>query len=680
MNWQTTGSWVRQRRGLFTQGGDKDFRRRRGTSKGRAILRVESLEDRRVLTGTAAFPGNECAPDLNLAGVASQNAIVGTAFTLDLRNAGGTTTDLNVNGTATNNTIRFVLDADDSPSGATLTAAGVFTWTPTASQTGTHTITVIAIDTGTPPLGDAETFVIQVGSAAPVVDLNGSSTGTGASASFVEDGGSVLIVESDLTVTDSDSTTLASATVRISNLLNGAAESLSVTTTGTSITQAYDAATGTLTLTGNDSLSDYQTVLRTLRYNNTSQTPNTTARTIEVRVNDGGANSAAAISTVSVAAANDGPDIAAISDATGTIGQMFSLTVTATDPEGDEINFVLDRDDPNSTTPANATIERVNATSAIIRWTVDQAGSFTFKVLATDVGSPAGADVETFILTVEDVVPRVDLNGAASGTGFSATFTENGGAVAIVDPTATVVDTDSAQLQSATITLQNRPDGAAEALSITPVTGVTASYNVSTGVLTVSGAASVADYQTMLRSLMYNNTSEDPDSANRTVRVVVSDGTHDSVAVEATITVAPLADAPVLTLPVQFSDPNIPVIVTLGSPITFTASATDVDSAANELEFSLDLSASGIGGTDAQPTISMLGGNFSWTPDATGTFMIDVVVRDPGGLNDRQTFVVRVDPVARGLSVGLDGSQPEHDSAHVASTDFIWAALGEAEE
>ena len=182
--------------------------RGRGTTR----LHAELLESRWLMTGTG-FAGNECAPDLVLTAVPAQTATVGNAFTLNLRTAGGTTADLNLNGTATGNTIRFVLDTDDNPTGATITAAGVFTWTPTSAQVGSHTIMVIAIDTGTPLLGDAESFVIDVTGSAPVVDLNGGGTGTGSTASFIEDGGSVMIVEADLTVTDADSANLASDVV-----------------------------------------------------------------------------------------------------------------------------------------------------------------------------------------------------------------------------------------------------------------------------------------------------------------------------------------------------------------------------------------------------------------------------------------------------------------------------------
>ena len=75
-----------------------------------------------------------------------------------------------------------------------------------------------------------------------------------------------------------DSSDLASLTVTITNLLDGADEIVVADTTGTSISASC--AGGVLTLSGSDSVANYQQVLRTVTYNNTSQNPNTTARLI----------------------------------------------------------------------------------------------------------------------------------------------------------------------------------------------------------------------------------------------------------------------------------------------------------------------------------------------------------------------------------------------------------------
>src|SRR6185369_3497115 len=103
---------------------------------------------------------------------------------------------------------------------------------------------------------------------------------------------------------DPDSSNLASATVTITNLLDAGVETLVATATG-SITVNYVAPT--LMLSGSDTLANYQQVLRTVAYNNTSQNPTTTARLIDFIVNDGTAPSAPATSTVTINAINTAP-------------------------------------------------------------------------------------------------------------------------------------------------------------------------------------------------------------------------------------------------------------------------------------------------------------------------------------------------------------------------------------
>jgi hypothetical protein len=296
--------------------------------------------------------------------------------------------------------------------GATITVGGDFSWMPTAGQVGEHTIVVIAIDSGTPALADAETFTVIVnpaGSQAPVVDLNGDDTGNDATATYTEDDDPTLIASAGLTITDSDSTTLTGGTVAITNLLDGDSESLSADTSGTSITADYDSSTGVLTLTGEESIANYQQVLRTLTYHNSSQDPNTTARSVEVTVSDGLNDSITRTSVVSVMAVNDDPDLAGVDDQNAVIGQELTVSVTATDVDTSQtLTFTLDVDN----SPANATIDKTSATTALIRWTPeasDLPGPVNFRVLVTDDGDPELSDSQNFLANIDEANVSPDL-------------------------------------------------------------------------------------------------------------------------------------------------------------------------------------------------------------------------------------------------------------------------------
>jgi len=157
----------------------------------------------------------------------------------------------------------------------------------------------------------------------PVIDLDADNssgaTGRDYNGAFVEDGGAVTVVDSDATLTDLDSGNLQSMTVTITNQSDGWEEWLSADTTGTSITSSYDPDVGMLSLTGTDTVANYQQVLRTVEYINLSHAPDTTTRVINFQANDGTSNSNIATSNITITATQDSPinlyTIPSISDA-----------------------------------------------------------------------------------------------------------------------------------------------------------------------------------------------------------------------------------------------------------------------------------------------------------------------------------------------------------------------------
>jgi len=135
-----------------------------------------------------------------------------------------------------------------------------------------------------------------------LVDANGAEkAGLDTSATFVQNDGPVAITDITLTVIDPDDSTIDSAKIVLTNQLNLGKESLSAQTDGTNIAQTYDAASGTLTLTGTDSVANYQKVLRTVAYENSSVIPVKAGRIIEITADsDSTPISTPAIATVNV--------------------------------------------------------------------------------------------------------------------------------------------------------------------------------------------------------------------------------------------------------------------------------------------------------------------------------------------------------------------------------------------
>ena len=139
----------------------------------------------------------------------------------------------------------------------------------------------------------------------------------------------------------------------------------------------------------------------------------------------------------------------------------------------------------------------------------------------------------TIRISADGAPPAVDLNGNNDGTGFNAFFTQGESPENLVgvsgSSAADISDADSSTLGSLTITITDAHDGADEILTAsTGGTSINANYNPSTHTLSLTGNASVAAYEQVLRSLTYENTAASVTPAIRTVEVVANDGTSDS--------------------------------------------------------------------------------------------------------------------------------------------------------
>ena len=164
--------------------------------------------------------------------------------------------------------------------------------------------------------------------------------------------------------------------------------------------------------------------------------------------------------------------------------------------------------------------------------------SFSVNFTATD----SLANVSNATATVNvNTPPIVDLNGGSAGTGFTSTWA-NTGAVNVTDPNigiAFVSDHQSANLNSLTASLVGFTANDVLAVS-SATTGITAAYNAGTGVLTLSGTTTVANYTTALRKITYNNTAGGQNVTSRTINFVGTDGISNSATAVATVTIQPL--------------------------------------------------------------------------------------------------------------------------------------------
>jgi len=387
-------------------------------------------------------------------------------------------------------------------------------------------------------------------------------------------------VDASLTLSDVDSTSLVGATVRISSNFNTAQDLLSFTNLG-GITGSYDAATGVLTATGAGTLADYQAFLRTVSYANSSDDPSTATRTISFTVDDGsGSNATASASRdVLLVAVNDAPALTATAsslaytEGAGAVVIDPGLTVSDVDsstlvgatvqlsdnyiPGQGLLGFAtqggitgsFDSSTGTLTLSGNGTAAQYQAALRSVTYnnTSDNPSTNTRTVsFSVDDGSALnaqGSATRHIDLTAVNDAPTLSLNPSP------LVYTENDGAVSI-DPSLSLSDVDSSTLVGASVQITTGLAPSQDLLTFVNQSGISGSYDPATGLLSLSGTATVAQYEAALRAVVYVNVSDAPSTATRTLSITVDDGSASQALASASrnIQVVSVNDTPVLTL------------------------------------------------------------------------------------------------------------------------------------
>ena len=100
-------------------------------------------------------------------------------------------------------------------------------------------------------------------------------------------------------------------------------------------------------------------------------------------------------------------------------------------------------------------------------------------------------------------------------------------------------------MASATVQITGNYASGQDVLGFVDQSGITGLWNPGSGTLTLTGSATIANYQAALRSVTYVNGSDNPSTAPRTVTWIVNDGTDPSAPATSTVTVAAVNDNPV---------------------------------------------------------------------------------------------------------------------------------------
>jgi VCBS repeat-containing protein len=247
-----------------------------------------------------------------------------------------------------------------------------------------------------------------------------------------------------------------------------------------------------------------------------------------------------------------------------------------------------------------------------------------------------------------------------------------------VDGEITVSDADNETLSSATVAVSGGFQSGEDVLgyinNLQVHGNIQGSFNATTGVLTLTSdeaTATLMQWREALRTVTYLNTSENPNTLERTVTWVVNDGLSNSAAVTKALSVTAVNDVPTdIALSASSLAEN-----NAANAIVGTLTATDVDAGSTHT-FEL---VSGTGSTD-NAAFNVSGNALRLTGsanfEAKGSYSVRIRATDNGSLTFEKTFVITVTDVNEAPTITAIADQATLEDT---STGAIAFTVGDAE-
>uniref|UniRef100_A0A8J7CZN8 Putative Ig domain-containing protein n=1 Tax=Desmonostoc muscorum LEGE 12446 TaxID=1828758 RepID=A0A8J7CZN8_DESMC len=516
------------------------------------------------------------------------------------------------------------------------------------------------------------------------------TSGSASALAYIEN--AATAIDSAITIADTDSPNLSGATISITSGFVPGEDTLAFTNQN-GISGSYNSSTGILTLTGSATIANYQTALRSITYTNSTDNPTTTPRTVSFVVSDGIANSATISRNIDITAVNDAPVASATNsalayseNATTVIDSGITLSdIDSTNLSSATVSITAgfaSGQDTLAFTAQNGITGSYNSTTGVLTLTGSSTVANYQTVLRSITYNNSSDNPTTTPRTVSFVVNDGTANSTAvtrninitavndapvaTATNSALAYTEN--TTTAIDSAITVSDTDSSNLVSATVSITSGFISGQDTLAFTAQNGITGSYNSSTGVLTLTGSSTVANYQTVLRSITYNNSSDNPTTTPRTVSFLVNDGTANSTAVTRNINITAVNDNPVVANPVADQTATTDTAFNFALPPN---AFSDVDS--GNLTYTATLE----DGNSLPSWLTFNGTTFSGTPTTNnvGNLNIKVIASD-GTASIDDVFVLTVTDPNNPAFNTINGTSSADKISGTQIKDFISGLLG----
>ncbi len=391
---------------------------------------------------------------------------------------------------------------------------------------------------------------------------------------YAENSGAALLASS-LSISDIDHTHLHGATVRITTGFVPGEDTLSYSPVF-GITGDWNAGNGTLSLNGTATLTQYQSLLRSVTYENSSEDPTENTRNISISVNDGVSESNVADRTLLVSGENDAPELSSVEtievyyvEGDGAVPVSSQITVSDVDDSMLESAVVRvtpdsyfdDEDELSFTDTATITGNWDVSTGVLTLTGVDTVANYqsalravTYENISEDVSDALiGVSFEVYdaaersdLVTREiDLYSVNDIPVVSEIETGTILYTENAVPAAISE-TIEITDVDNSYLESATVRISNNYVASEDRLYFNETPDISTVWDNTSGTLTLIGDDTIENYQKAIREIRYQNSSDDPDTSVREISLFVSDFDSDSLTVSRSLLIDSVNDPPVV--------------------------------------------------------------------------------------------------------------------------------------
>ena len=426
-----------------------------------------------------------------------------------------------------------------------------------------RTLTITAYDDSTPTPLASNVVTRNVDVVTNLVSP--TLTGLNGTTAFVQLGSPVPIA-STLGITDLNDLDIAGATVAFTNLQPGDRFNFyNMFALQHTLVYSPDETSATLTITGVSSVSNYQATLQSVIFWNVAGNPSFTTRTATFSVTDTANQSGSGVQNFRVVPVNQPPVLSGIEQTPllsnpGLPPLPVTSTLSVTDPDGnnltratvqitsgyqnnsgghDMLSFTNQSGISGTFDPATGTMA-LSGSSSLSNYRV-ALRSVTFNTSGSNVA--LGTRTLTFTgfddttptplasnqVTRNVLITTTNASPVISGLSLNSTYNQ-GRPPLLFASTLQITDADSSTMYGTTISFTNWQDG--DRLDFYNQFALQHTFKedlvAHTASLTITGPASIANYQTMLQSIGFYNVAGNPNLTPRNVSIVVNDGYSNS--------------------------------------------------------------------------------------------------------------------------------------------------------